>query len=48
LINVPFAAVLFERGVAWTLAGFPGAVVGSMWDFSLSSFLTLHKATVMR
>ena len=38
--NVQVAKVLFEHGVTWLLAGLLGAVVGSVWNYGVSSTLT--------
>jgi dolichol-phosphate mannosyltransferase len=40
LINVAFASMLFDRGAPWGVAGVAGAVVGAVWNFALSSYLT--------
>lgn len=40
VVNVQVARVLFEHGVAWLLAGLLGAVVGSVWNYGVSSTLT--------
>lgn len=40
VINVAFASFLFEKGLPWAAAGFFGAVVGAIWNFSLSSYFT--------
>ena len=40
VVNVQVAKVLFEHGVTWLLAGLLGAVVGSVWNYGVSSTLT--------
>ncbi len=40
VVNVQVARVLFEHGVTWLLAGLLGAVVGSVWNYGVSSTLT--------
>ena len=40
VVNLQVAKVLFEHGVMWLLAGLLGAVVGSVWNFGVSSTLT--------
>jgi dolichol-phosphate mannosyltransferase len=44
VINVAFASFLFDRGLPWAAAGFLGAVVGAVWNFSLSSFFTWRRS----
>lgn len=39
-INVVLAKFLFDSGIAWWLAGLIGALVGSVWNFAVSSALT--------
>jgi len=40
VINVIIATFLFERGINWLIAGFAGIVVGSIWNYTTTSFLT--------
>jgi len=40
VVNLQVAKVLFEHGVMWLLAGLLGAVVGSVWNYGVSSTLT--------
>lgn len=40
LINIGVAVHLFEIGFEWWASGFIGAVVGSVWNYALSSFVT--------
>jgi len=40
VINVRIAELVFEQGVHWALSGFLGAVVGSVWNFGVSSTIT--------
>jgi dolichol-phosphate mannosyltransferase len=46
LINVALASFLFRLGSHWAVAGFAGAVVGAIWNFSMSSYFTWRKETV--
>jgi dolichol-phosphate mannosyltransferase len=43
LVNIALASFLFEQGANWALAGFSGAAVGAMWNFSMSSYFTWRK-----
>ena len=43
LINVALASFLFGQGAHWALAGFSGAAIGAMWNFSMSSYFTWRK-----
>ncbi len=38
--NVVFARALWQSGVEWMAAGFAGIVMGSVWNLSVSSFVT--------
>ena len=38
--NVVFARALWQSGVEWMLAGFAGIIMGSVWNLSVSSFVT--------
>ena len=38
--NVVFARALWQSNVEWMLAGFAGIVMGSVWNLSVSSFVT--------
>ena len=38
--NVVFARALWQSGVEWMLAGFAGILMGSVWNLSVSSFVT--------
>ncbi len=35
--NVALASFLFENGIPWWIAGLVGAVIGAVWNYSLSS-----------
>lgn len=39
-INVVLAGFLFDSGIVWWLSGLIGALVGSVWNFAVSSALT--------
>ncbi len=43
LANLALAEVLFREGVPWLLAGFLGAVVGSVWNYGVSSTFTWRR-----
>lgn len=43
LFNVLVATFLYERGIIWFIAGFLGCVVGSIWNYAISSFFTWRK-----
>ena len=40
VVNVQIAKVLFEHGITWLLAGLLGAIVGSVWNYGVSSTFT--------
>jgi dolichol-phosphate mannosyltransferase len=40
LANIVFARALLQSGIEWYLAGFAGIVLGSVWNLSVSSFVT--------
>ena len=40
LANFLVAEFLYEQGVVWLLAGFLGAVVGSVWNYGVTSTFT--------
>jgi dolichol-phosphate mannosyltransferase len=35
--NIALASFLFENGIPWWIAGLVGAVIGAVWNYSLSS-----------
>jgi dolichol-phosphate mannosyltransferase len=39
LANVRFALAAFEQDYSWWLSGVAGAIVGSAWNYSMSSLL---------
>lgn len=41
--NVGIAQILFEEGRSWWLAGFAGAVMGVVWNFTMSTFFTWRR-----
>lgn len=43
LINIAFAAWLFDQAFPWWLAGALGAVAGSIWNYALTSVITWKK-----
>lgn len=43
LANVQIAEFVFELGAPWPIAGFLGAVVGSVWNYGVSSTFTWRK-----
>lgn len=38
--NVVFSRALWQSGVEWMAAGFAGIIMGSVWNLSISSFVT--------
>ena len=40
VINFQVAELLFELAVPWLLAGFLGAVLGSVWNYGVTSTFT--------
>ncbi|MEQ9115623.1 MAG: glycosyltransferase family 2 protein [Rickettsiales bacterium] len=40
LFNIIIATFLFEKGMNWLLSGFVGIVVGSIWNYTTTSFIT--------
>ncbi len=43
IANVGVGTVLFRADQMWWVAGAAGAVVGSVWNFALSSFITWRR-----
>jgi dolichol-phosphate mannosyltransferase len=43
-MNVRIATFLYDAGIAWFLAGLLGAMVGSVWNYAVTSYLTWHQA----
>jgi dolichol-phosphate mannosyltransferase len=41
--NVGIAALFYNEAIVWWLAGFAGAVVGSVWNYAASAFLTWRR-----
>lgn len=39
-INVGISTFLYERGMMWLLAAFSGCVIGSIWNYGMTSFFT--------
>jgi dolichol-phosphate mannosyltransferase len=40
LANIVFAHALWQNGVEWYVSGFSGIVLGSVWNLSVSSYIT--------
>ena len=40
LINVLLANFMYQNGIAWWLAGVGGAIIGSVWNYAITSVLT--------
>ena len=40
LLNIGFAALLYEKSINWAIAGTAGALIGSIWNYALSSIFT--------
>lgn len=43
LANIGIAQLLFETGRSWWLAGIAGALIGVVWNFTMSSFFTWRR-----
>jgi dolichol-phosphate mannosyltransferase len=43
IANVGVGVLVFSNNPRWWLAGIAGAVVGSIWNFAASSFVTWRK-----
>lgn len=43
LANIGIAEVVFERGQSWWLAGIAGALIGVVWNFTMSSIYTWRR-----
>lgn len=43
LANIGIAEVIFERGQSWWIAGIAGALIGVVWNFTMSSIYTWRK-----
>jgi dolichol-phosphate mannosyltransferase len=43
LANIGIAEVVFERGQSWWLAGSAGALIGVVWNFTMSSIYTWRR-----
>ena len=41
--NIGIAQLLFEQGRSWWLAGIAGALIGVVWNFTMSSFFTWRR-----
>lgn len=39
-INITMATFLFDRGIFWLIAGFVGCLVGSVWNYGITSYIT--------
>jgi dolichol-phosphate mannosyltransferase len=44
IANVGIADALFDRGRSWWLAGIAGALMGVIWNFTMSSFFTWRRS----
>lgn len=42
--NIGIAQILFEQGRSWWLAGIAGALIGVVWNFTMSSFFTWRRS----
>ena len=43
LMNIGFANLLYEKSINWAIAGTAGALIGSIWNYALSSIFTWKK-----
>jgi dolichol-phosphate mannosyltransferase len=41
--NIGIAQLLFEEGKSWWLGGFSAAIIGVVWNFTMSSFFTWRR-----
>lgn len=46
LINLEMSSAIFGHGAGWALSGIVGAVVGSVWNFGITSTFTWNPKTV--
>jgi dolichol-phosphate mannosyltransferase len=44
IVNFQLAEFLYDSGVLWPLAGVLGAVVGSVWNYGVTSTFTWRKS----
>jgi dolichol-phosphate mannosyltransferase len=44
LINVAFANLLIQRGIAWYVAGVSGTVISSVWNYGVNAVLTWRRS----
>jgi len=44
LMNIGFADLLYKKSINWVIAGTAGALIGSVWNYALSSIFTWRKA----
>jgi len=43
LMIVGFAGFLYEKSINWAIADTEGALIGSIWNYALSSIFTWKK-----
>lgn len=43
--NIGVASALYEQGQGWWIAGIAGALIGVVWNFTMSSFFTWRRGT---
>jgi dolichol-phosphate mannosyltransferase len=43
VMNIGLANLLYEKGINWAIAGTAGALIGSIWNYALSSTFTWRK-----
>jgi dolichol-phosphate mannosyltransferase len=44
LVNVSFAKLLTQSGIAWPLAGICGMAISSVWNYGVNTILTWHRS----
>jgi dolichol-phosphate mannosyltransferase len=44
LINVAFANLLIQRGIAWYVAGVSGTIISSVWNYGVNAVLTWRRS----
>jgi dolichol-phosphate mannosyltransferase len=46
IANVGIAQLLFEQGGSWWLGGISGALIGVVWNFTMTSFFTWRRSNL--
>ena len=45
LANVGIGQLLYDRGRSWWLAGIAGALIGVVWNYTMSRLFTWRRST---